>query len=267
MFSYTRLTCLGIACALSVGIATAHAQVEITAAIPDFNEGEDTVVYTNGDATVAQGGIRLTQPRGTLYASAYYKLPITLSSHRSFSAYFTFRMTNTQCGTKTNEGADGLAFIIQPDITAFGTHGGGIGYEKIPNSVAIELDTHQNPGLNDPVKNHVGISLNGDPKSVAVAEIPFTINNGEIHHAWIDYDGKDDTLEVRVASSNTRPSAPLLSHKIDLEKTLATEEFVGFTAGTGTCLQQHEIFSFFFNAENLPRGLDTSVESYVSASR
>jgi hypothetical protein len=176
-------------------------------------------------------------------------------------------MTNTQCGTKTDAGADGLAFIIQPDITAFGTHGGGIGYEKIPNSIAIELDTHQNPGFNDPVKNHVGISLNGDPKSVAVAEIPFTINNGEIHHAWIDYDGKDDTLEVRVASSNARPTAALLSHKIDLEKTLASEEFVGFTAGTGTCLQQHEIFSMFFNAENLPRGLDTSVESYVSASR
>jgi len=267
MITCCRTLCIALAITLGATVMPARAEVEITAAIPDFNEGEDTIVYTNGDATIDRGGIRLTQPRGTLYATAYYKLPITLSSHRSFSAYFTFRMTHPQCGTKTDAGADGLAFIIQPDITAFGSHGGGIGYEKIPNSLAIELDTHQNTGFNDPAKNHVGISVNGDPKSVAVAEIPFTINDGVLHHAWVDYDGKDDTLEVRVASSDARPSSPLLTHKIDLEKTLGAEQFVGFSAGTGTCIQQHEIFSMFFHADNLPRGIDTTLENYVSASR
>ncbi len=267
MLRSVRAIIVAVSVALTGATSAAQADVEITAAIPDFNEGEDTIVYTNGDATISRGGIRLTEPRGTLYATAYYKLPITLSTHRSFSAYFTFRMTNTQCGTKTDAGADGLAFIIQPDITAFGSHGGGIGYEKIPNSLAIEFDTHQNVGFHDPAKNHVGISLHGDPTSVATAEIPFTINNGEIHHAWIDYDGKDDTLEIRVASNSQRPSSPLLSHKIDLEKELTSEQFVGFSAGTGTCIQQHEVFSMFFNADNMPHGLDTASETYVTANR
>jgi hypothetical protein len=176
-------------------------------------------------------------------------------------------MTNTKCGDNTDNGADGIALIIQPDLAAQGEYGKGIGYENIADSLAIEFDTHHNTDYKDPANTHVGINIKGNPTSVATAETPFKINDGGIYHAWVDYDGKNDALEIRLAPSNTRPDKALLSHTIDLEKVVGTEGFVGFTAGTGSCVQQHEIFSFYFNTDHSPRGLDTSVESYVAANR
>jgi len=245
----------------------AWADVELSVAIPDFNPTDEALLVGSGRVALSQGGLRLTKAEGTKVAAAYYKAPVTMSAHRSFSAYFTFRITKPQCGEATDQGADGLALVIQPDSAAEGTGGGGLGYQGIPKSVAIEIDTFFNPGFKEPEKNHVGISLNGLAESVATAEAPFTLNDGKIYHAWVDYDGKSDTLQVRLALTNSRPAEPLLSHKVDLENILGAEEYVGFSASTGTCRQQHDIFSMYFNADNLPAGIDTSVESYTMAAQ
>jgi hypothetical protein len=171
-------------------------------------------------------------------------------------------MTNNQPQGSTNIGADGIAFVIQPDLDAIGKSGGGLGYDGIPNSFAVEFDSFSNDGYEDPKKHHVGINLNGNAKSVATAEVPFTFNNGERYHAWIDYDGKDDSLQVRVGLSSTRPSEPTLSYKVDLEKQLGNEQYIGFTASTGSFSEQHDILSLYFNTENFPGGIDISAESY-----
>lgn len=58
-------------------------------------------------------------------------------------------------------GADGMVFTLQPNsITQMGNGGGGIGYQGIPNSLGVELDTYQNGW--DPVSDHVAIIRNGD---------------------------------------------------------------------------------------------------------
>lgn len=258
----TALSCI---CCVAT---SARADVELTLAIPDFNVGEGaSEMATNGNAGVSKGGIRLTKAVGTTVGAAYYNLPVTMSSHRSFSAYFTFRMTKPHCKGIPDGGADGLAFVIQPARDVLGRGGGGLGYQGLPSSVAIEFDSHVNPGPQEPDKQHVAININGEEVSLASAAVPFTFNDGQIHHAWVDYDGKDDTLQVRLALTNARPAEPALSHKVDLEKVLGTEQFVGFTASTGTCFQQHDIFSLYFNTDNLLQGIDTSVESYQMISR
>jgi hypothetical protein len=171
-------------------------------------------------------------------------------------------MSNPRCPAGQEGGADGLAFVIQPDLNAKGKSGGGLGFEGIPSSVAIEFDSFFNEGHKDPKKHHIGINTNGVVESLHTAEVPFILNNGQIYHAWIDYDGKDDSLQVRLATSNNRPADPTLSYKVDLEKTLRTEQYVGFTASTGSCSEQHELLAMYFNVDYLPGGIDTSLDNY-----
>lgn len=56
-------------------------------------------------------------------------------------------------------GADGIAFVLQPLSVNAGSSGGGIGYQGINPSVAVELDNYQNGG--EPGFDHMAIQSNG----------------------------------------------------------------------------------------------------------
>lgn len=59
-------------------------------------------------------------------------------------------------------GADGIVFILQPHSdTALGQNGGGIGYEGIDTSLAVEFDTWEN-AWGDPAEDHIAIFQNGN---------------------------------------------------------------------------------------------------------
>ena len=59
-------------------------------------------------------------------------------------------------------GADGIAFVLQPISTSLGSTGGGIGYQNISPSFAVEFDTCFNSTYSDPWYNHVAIQKNGN---------------------------------------------------------------------------------------------------------
>lgn len=243
--------------------APLRADEVITLAWPDFNEMEPPVVNLSGKAKHHQGSLQLTETSTGQIGDGFYSTPVTMPDDRSFNAYFAFRMSEPHCTETSQTGGDGLTFTLKPDLSKQGSPGNGIGYFGIADSIAVEFDTFSNPEHNDPAKHHIGINIGGTAPSVAQVEVPYTFNDGRIHHAWIDYDGKNDVMEVRVALTNSRPLAPLLSHKIDLEKQLAAGQHVGFTAATGSCYSNHYVNSLYFHAGSLLRGIDTSIESYA----
>jgi len=72
---------------------------------------------------------------------------------------FTFQVF---LGCTDFNGADGIAFVLQPNGTSVGTSGGGMGYQNITPSVGVTLDTYQNSSPdNDPYYDHIAIQLNG----------------------------------------------------------------------------------------------------------
>ena len=144
--------------------------------------------------------LRLTPSAQNKYASAWFntKQPV----QNGFSTTFRFRFTNPTPG----DPADGIAFVIQNSSnTAIGAfpNGGALGYgdndastnnttgEGIPNSIAIEFDTHKNFDGNrwDPDANHVAIQSCGMGK------------NTSHHHQFCMNSGQDSTLGLQSVSS------------------------------------------------------------------
>lgn len=249
---------------LLMGFSPAVARADeraISIAVPSFSEAEERF-QLNGAAVVEGSSLKLNHAAGNLYGTAFFKDLVTLSGNRSFSTYFTFKITNPDCGT--GGGADGLAFVVQTDSTAVGSMGGGIGYAGILPAVAIEFDTFKNDGFKDPDDNHIGVGLGGDPESLATAPAPVHLIDGNTHHAWIDYDGSEDKLEVRLSDSPERPEEAALSYTTALEDELASQVYVGFTAATGSCTEQHDIRSFYFSNELVPGGIDLTSGSFVA---
>lgn len=186
--------------------------------------------------------------------SAFLTDAISLNNQASFSARFDFRIFDA-IGSFDNDGwgADGLSFVVQTVSNSVGGAGGGIGYRYITDSVGIEFDTWNNPEWDDADGNHVGINLEGDVNSVAQATVSPRMNNGEVWTAWIDYDGVNDLLEVRLSDTGLRSDLALLSYNLDLVSVLgSTNAFVGFTSGTGSAGGHHDILNFDFRNEFNP---------------
>src|SRR4030095_16307368 len=115
-------------------------------------------------------------------------------------------------------GADGLAFVIHNNLSPLiGTAGVGMGYGSIPNSLAIEFDTHQNSQALDPDANHIsihsrGTASNSADESASMGQVSPLINlsDGGIHTVLIRYTA--GSLRVFLDDLKT----PLLKVSIDL---------------------------------------------------
>lgn len=257
---------LTLALAFTFIPAPVHAATT-TVTFNDFSDISDLVLSgntaTNGNPIFFGGQHVLRLTRGLSQAGgAFLRDPIALTDSSgfkaSFSTAFDFQITNPVGCTDTDgvQGADGLVFVVQTTSNQYGGAGGGIGYQGIPKSVGIEFDTWNNGSWDRHNGNHVGVDVNGNVNSVAFAQVTEGhMNNQNVWHAWIDYDGDTQLLEVRVSQSATRPASPILSHIIDLPAVLESPDaYVGFTSGTGCAGGQHDIRSWEFTNTYRPIG-------------
>ena len=109
----------------------------------------------NGTAVVQPGNVfQLTPAINTQAGSVWNNIMIDLNQPFSFDVD-VFLGCN-------GGGADGIAFVLQPVSTSLGSTGGGIGYQSISPSFAVEFDTWLNNGYSDPWYNHAAIQKNGN---------------------------------------------------------------------------------------------------------
>ncbi len=233
-------------------VTTAGAQnvFAVTVTFPDFSSTAGLTL--NGDAAApVNNGIdlnpvlRLVPAIGGQSGSAFSSTTINAAD---FSTQFQFRITNPGGITDASgqSGADGFVFVIQPVSSSIGGSGGGLGYSGVTPSVGVEFDTFHNPF--DPNTNHIGIDTNGNVNTNAQGSsifIPQRFDDGTLQTAWIDYDGT--TLEVFISSTNVKPGLPVLTKIIDIPTIIGTNNaFVGFTAGTGAAVGNHDIVNWIY---------------------
>ncbi len=100
-----------------------------------------------GSATESSNEITLTTATGNQAGAIFSKSRISVSDSFTVLAEMYF-------GTN-NGGADGIAFVLQPNTSSSLSTGGGLGYAGIDNAFAIEFDTWQN--TNDLANDHSGL--------------------------------------------------------------------------------------------------------------
>jgi legume-like lectin family protein len=158
-------------------------------------------------------------------------------------------------------------------IPVVGPPAGYLGYHGLPNSLAIEFDTWLNyeAGFFDPNFNHVsvhsrGVAGNSVSEAASLGRttaIPF-LKDGAVHQARISY--IPGTLQVFV-DNLALPSLTLSG--LDLSSLLRLDNgaaWVGFTAGTGSAYEAHDVLSWQFggNAYPLPGGVTLPVTTTPS---
>jgi hypothetical protein len=216
-----------------------------------------SALQLNGNAAQVGNVLRVTPEAFFQSGSAFMSSAVALGASYSFSTFFSFRISSPSFGDGDGDGlgADGLTFIIQTNSNTAGAAGGGLGYQGIPNSVAVEYDTYFNSGI-DPNGNHVGIDLGGNIVSVLNSTVATRLNNGQIWYSWIDYDGVADQIEVRLNTVNVRPVGAIMILGLDLAAQIGSANaFVGFGSGTGAGVGNHDILSWEFRDEFAPVGV------------
>lgn len=175
-----------------------------------------------------------------------------------FETVFDFQLNDP-----LGPGADGFAFVIQDESpAAIGSWGGFLGYSSgygdgyvvcgdpigITESLVIEFDTWYNPDFEDPNSNHISVHTQGAAPNCAhemfslgsTTRIP-DMRDGAVHTVRIRY--YPGLLEVFLDDL----VAPALTVQVKLDDLLRLERaWVGFTAGTGSVWQNHDILRWKF---------------------
>ncbi len=219
-----------------------------------------------GDAFISDSVLRLSPSAVNKVGAVWYKDLVPVVS--GFKTEFAFRLkngTNNTCKDNSLPGADGIAFVVQNFIPyAIGRSGGGIGYDGIPNSVAIEFDTFSNDSTQienyfDPNGNHVAVQSNGkltntskhtQQTTLGINKYILTLHNDVVYYASIIYNEKNKWLEIYLDTTKEFFDPVLRVEGFDLSELINLERgyraWVGFTSATGCAMEDHDILYWHF---------------------
>ncbi|MDZ4680839.1 MAG: T9SS type A sorting domain-containing protein [Saprospiraceae bacterium] len=188
------------------------------------------IFVVNGDASsLGNECFQITPAQNNQAGSVWSQNKISLANDFEFRADLNF-------GNKDSNGADGIAFVFQPVCTGLGSLGGGIGYQGIAPSLAVEYDTYQNSvENNDPIQDHIALQRNGvlfhaAPSMLAGVSLLPNIENGANHSTVISWDAGAQVLSVLF------DGVLQFSYNGDIVADIFggnPEVFWGFTAATG----------------------------------
>ncbi|KDP35670.1 hypothetical protein JCGZ_09108 [Jatropha curcas] len=160
-----------------------------------------------------------------------------------------------------------MTFVIAPSKEFSGAASQHLGLFNRTNDgnpsnhiLAVEFDTFQNQEFYDVNENHVGIDINSltSVKSApagyfvdATGEFKnLSLASGERIQVWIEYDAKDNPLNVTLSPIQvSKPKLPLLSLNRDISPIILDQIYVGFTSSTGRLVQSHYILGWSFQVE------------------
>lgn len=230
------LTALPVA-ASTWGIGSAQATT-IT-----FNDFSDTtglhLLGSAATATTADGKVlRVTRDIQSQSGAAYSTTAIQLGF--AFISTFQFRLSHAG-----QDRADGMTFVMASTPNGLGNLGGGLGYEGIGSSAALEFDTFFNPTLGDPNNNHLGFLKGGSVQTQSPANPGFDLANGDIVSVKIAYarNGTDDTLRVFLNGSNQAALSVDIAGGLDA-LVGGNSVFLGFTGGTGGFSENADVLNW-----------------------
>ena len=198
-------------------------------------DGAD-VVFIQDALNPSPGLYTLTRDQGGQRGMVWYQNRVDLRVEFTIDVDLNF-------GNKDGSGADGIAFVIQNINTSQGSSGGGIGYQGISPSYAIEMDTWRN-GTPDPASNdHIAFVPNGTtnvrPPSGDLVNM-INIEDGNWHNMVIEWQPSTQILSYVFTHDDGTVYSD--TKMVDLIGTTLSSNiaFVGFTSATGGSSNLHQ---------------------------
>ncbi len=236
---------------------------EIIVSNYQVNAGDSSIIFV-GNARKVKNYIKLTDAKTWDGGSIWLK--------NRFSVYNDFQTTfkfSIHYGDNNNEkeysipGADGIALVFQnQNYPMLGVVGGSIGYVGIVNSLAIEFDLFENKY--DPNGNHVAVQSMGSKANSADHSIEsaclginsdmILIQQDSIYHVKIEHSNTMHNLKIWIDKNGEWQNPVLTIDNFDLGDYLNLEDdefvYIGFTAATGNCFQEHRIYDWTIPCDN-----------------
>ena len=190
----------------------------------------------NGSASYLGGDCyQLTPDAGTQAGSIFSESTIDLTQPFSLSATFFF-------GCKDANGADGIVFILATSNTALGAGGGGLGYQGITPSIAVEYDDYFNSNFADPVSDHVAVvSMGSVDHNLALTLVgPDDIANIEDcmeHCFYLNWDPVTQTLTSTLDDNTISYTGNITANIFGGNPSV----YYGFSSGTGSLSNIHRV--------------------------
>jgi serine/threonine protein kinase len=229
----------------------------------------------DGSAVVTQGGL-LDMSNGTnnVKGHAIYPTPLLFRNSstgkvQSFSATIIFSIVGMYPGVNAN----GMAFFIAPSKNfsdALPTQYLGIlKQEHNDNLLVIEIDTFQNPELQDINDNHIGIDISnvisfqsyraGFYEDSSGAFKNLALNDGMELQLWLDYEEEETRINVTLAPLHVgKPLKPLLSATYNLSTVLTETAYIGFSSTAELMNARHYVLGWSFGMNRPAPSIDIS---------
>jgi hypothetical protein len=248
--SFVRGVVVALAAALSV-----PAMAERGTPLPcgsDFaliSPGTSPQLTFVGSATSVGPVVRLT-PAVSGQAGAVWYSAGRIAHAGGFDTSFTFQLSDT---------SDGIALVLSNTPGVIGSGGSGLGYEGLPNAVAIEIDTFS--FTDEFPADHVSVQVGGgnpldpaDTASLGWAPLLVDVNNGVPHTLRVVY-----VQGVLAVYFDGQPQ-PILSVALDLTNVNGSSIldgnscfYVGLTGATGGATADQDIIAWWLtNTADLP---------------
>lgn len=247
--------------ALAAGGSSAVGQCGSSFDFSDFSGAAGGQLTLAGSAAISGNVLRVTPDVRSQAGAAWYTTTRS-GVGDGFSTSFAFRITNGS--------ADGLAFVIQTQgSNVVGGAGNAMGYGGISRSVAVEFDTYAESGEDD--APHISVQSRGnspnqsaDAASIAMASIPYGIDDDRLHTVLITYVPMQLTV-------NLDDGAVVLNVVLDLHNIYGEDilngpgpnecAWVGFTGGTGDATANQDIERWRFDDGCVPVAFAGAPES------
>lgn len=123
-----------------------------------------TFQYQGSAAQIDDQCYLLTPANANRSGTMWSQTTIDLSQSFEFTVAMNFGCTDAN-------GADGIGFCFHQQGAELVPPSGGVFFQGITPSFAVELDTYENPEFNDPAFDHIMISKNGEIDQTITANI------------------------------------------------------------------------------------------------
>ena len=195
-------------------------------------------LYLNGGPTITSTGVlQLTDGGSGESHSVWFTTEVPV---QNFVTDFTFQQTNAT--------ADGMTFAIQGQgAGSLGGNGAALGYQGIPNSIAVKFDLYSNSGEG---VDSTGLYTNGAAPTVPAIDLTSTginLHSADIMHAHMVYDGTNLTMTLTDTVTNATVTEVF---PVNIPSIVGgNTAYVGFTGCTGGKTSTQQVLSWTYSAQ------------------